>query len=158
MVGFAAQRAVPRKGRCIALFGAPGVGTSTVARCLCDASKSTTAVVVVDDGVSDATIAEIRDRQRFADVIFIDCVRSADDVKMLVIEHVVDGADRSDRLVQVMGNLRLPEIIAAEWHPRRKAIEDAIFTYSLPYHTLHNEPNDLEAAVAELARIARLRS
>lgn len=139
-------------GRVVALFGARGSGLSTIVRVLSDASKKDCRIVhwPYDDLYERSFNSE-------GEVIFIDCVRNAADVKHLVEERLVDGASQG-RIVQVMR----PDVEPLEelnaWNQRRIQIEEMIHTYSLPYFTLMNGTGDLEAPIAELARVARLKS
>lgn len=141
-----AGRPKAEPGRVVALFGAPGAGVTTVAKVLVAASNK---MVQVFTSVDDLKLSSI-----VGDVRIIDCILAPDDVKHLVEEHLVDGANQG-KIVHVQ-NLDVPT--TPEWDRTREAIEQTVQLYSLPYFTVQNTKGDLEAAVGELARIAQLRS
>lgn len=134
------------------MFGMPQVGLSTIVRVLKQASKRTVVVVETVDDLK-------KERIRGADVVIVDAIRDSTDVRTLVEERHVDGFCQGC-VVQVMNHdVPIRDAAAhAAWNIRRAEIEAAIQLYNLPYHSIQNVRNDLEAPVAELARIARLRS
>ena len=149
----------PMKGRVIALFGAPGIGLSTTAQCLLQASRKSIVCVNISDEGLICALNEIQKHVNQADLVLLDSITSADEVKTLVTEHVIDGVNQNNLIIQIARTgAKLPEIVQADWHARCKQIEDAIFFYGLPYRTIQNSHGDLEAAVGELARYGLIKS
>jgi len=167
VTGFSPRRA-PRqkaeKGRVIALYGAPGAGSSTIARIIKEASKKYVVIIpweLDDELTTDDLLGAINTaRGRGADVVLIDAVCDESDVKALVEGGLVDNFSQG-KIVHVQNmdaEARQQGVVKAEWNKRRATIEQTIQLYNLPYFTLQNVSGDIEAPVAELARLAQLQS
>ena len=156
MTGFAAKRprAKPRRGRCFAVFGPPGAGTTTIIKCLLDCTEADCATVFGLSG--DALVEGVAMAQKAAEVVFIDGIADADDIQLLATGGCID-ASNDGAVIQVHATVAMLEDERLKFSALRTAIELHINTYSVPYYTIYNERDRLVTPILDLARRAHLR-
>jgi hypothetical protein len=135
-------------GRVFALFGAQGVGVSTLARTLHEESETPTGLVTVGEDLEpDVTAA----RKGGAEIIFVDGIRDAEDVQTLYDLRLV-APGWGGGLIRVDRNA----IVDREWPARLLVIEERIRALSMSYFVVHND--DAERAAIDIAcRVGLLR-
>ena len=162
---------LPDRGRVVAVFGPPGVGTSTVIRCLAEASTLNTTVVHPDFGDLDE---QVRRAGTGLDAVFVDGFPS--------LGLTPDDQPNGPAAIQYLFDRRLifpgsgavirvacdPELTirlgrathegTRAWYRQLPALEERIRLLSLPYFVIHNEPGEsgLAQAVGDLARRASI--
>lgn len=157
MTGFAAprrKRGPPKKGRCIAVFGPPKGGTSTIIECLMDITEASTVCVFGLTG--EALVEGVLEARRAADVVFIDNIEDPGDVQLLATNGLVDITN-DGAIIQVHANPAMLDDERTAYNDKRAAVEQHVRTYSMPYFTIYNERDRLVMAVLDLARRSQLR-
>ena len=138
----------------MAVFGPPGSGKSLLTRVLVDASHENCALLKwAGQGDLAAAVEDLC--AKHVEVIFIDSVHTPEDVYAV---YECGGVDvTGGAVIQVHATVAMPNEELDDWNQRRTAIEQVIYTYSLPYYTINNVHGDPAAPIAELARRAQIR-
>ena len=97
-----------------------------------------------------------------ADVVIVDALRNAEDVQLLVEQHLIGGAAAPGScVIQVQrGVPSATDAAAAEYAPRGRAIEQRLRDHGIQLYGVQNSEGEdgLVAALAQLARLCNLRS
>lgn len=161
----------PDQGRVICVFGPPGAGTSTVVRCLVEASATRIAIVTPDFGDLEE---QVRSALATAGVVIVDgfphCGLTERNSPMgpVAVQYLYDRRlvfPHSGAIVRVAVD---PELlifqkragvqIVRSWFDGLPVLEAQIRTLSMPYFIIHNEHGEegLAQAVGDLARRASI--